>query len=80
MAEVIGVYIDDELDWHMHNAMPTDHLTACGLDGSDCGQEVGPDPEPGQKITCSICWSIYKNMRSMNITQKDFTAKVRRMD
>jgi hypothetical protein len=76
MSVAVGVIIDDELEWHMGSVMPTDHITACGLDGGDCGQELGPDPAPGQKITCSICWSIYRDIRSMRVTKKDFSKKL----
>ncbi len=74
MSRAIGVYDHDELEWHMHNPGPTDHVTACGLDGADesLGQRMGPEPKRGQKITCGMCRQVFEGFQSMKMRKTHF--------
>ena len=79
-SKAVGVICDGNLEWHMYGLGASDYVTACGLDGHDpdIGQEMGPLPEPGQKITCQQCWALYKAFRESGVTAKDFAPEAKR--
>ena len=75
MSKAIGVYLDGELEWHMPSCGGPDNITFCGLDGDDptIGQTMGPSPKRGQKITCGMCYTLFKNFKELKIRESDFT-------
>ena len=74
MSKAVSVIIYGEIDWHIPAIGGQDYVTACGLDGDDdaSGQEMGPAPKRGQKITCGTCRGIFFGIRALKLRAFDF--------
>lgn len=78
--KIIGVWEDGELDWHLRNTGPTDHVTLCGLDGHDdsIGQALEQNVPKGTKVTCKSCYKFYEGLKRMKVRESNFTASAKR--
>lgn len=73
MSKAIGVDIDGEVVWHARGVV-SDHDTLCGLDSNDpdIGHNGTVEAKRGQKITCSTCYSIWKETVELGLRASNF--------
>lgn len=74
MSKAVGVVIDGETEWHAPSSGVSDYDTLCNLDSRDpaIGHEGVVEPKRGQKITCAICKTIWRNVIDMKLRNSDF--------
>lgn len=75
--EVVGVLIDGEQTWHAGPVGVSDYDTLCGIDANDSkvghqGLIATPD---GQKITCAMCHTVWRQTISLRLRETDFEVK-----
>lgn len=78
----IGLYVAvismGERQIHLPGIMG-DYVTICGLDGADANEHVQQEMsivEPGERITCLQCWTIWRHIQEYK--KSDFTRDLRR--
>lgn len=73
MSKAIGVITNQGVEWHAYGAVH-DYVTLCGMDGNDPAVDqfgtVGASR--GQKITCAQCLAIFRAVRELRLTERDF--------
>jgi hypothetical protein len=75
MKNVIGVMVDNAVEWHAVNGIPgPDAHTLCGVDADDSAiGHYGTVKAPrGQKITCQECYNIWKGVSEMRLREASF--------
>lgn len=73
MDKVIGVLIDEEVEWHAPGIVQG-YDTMCGLDASDAsiGHGGTVTAKRGQKITCGECKSIWERTVALKLRETNF--------
>lgn len=73
MSKAIGVITDQGVEWHARGSVQ-DYATLCGMDGDDptVDQFGTVDAPRSQKITCAQCLAIFRAMRDLRLTERDF--------
>jgi hypothetical protein len=74
VKSVIGVRVDDAIEWHAMNANGTDYHTLCGVDADDkrIGHYGTVAAPRGQKINCPQCHSLWRAVVELRLRESSF--------
>lgn len=73
MSKAVGIQTSEGVEWHAPGVVH-DYATLCGMDGNDhIVDQLGVvQPARGQKITCSTCAAIFRELKGLKLTERDF--------
>lgn len=74
MNKVVGVQLDDGVEWHAVNTVAGDYDTMCGVDANDpcIGHHGTVEAKKGQKITCQDCYNLWKGVTQLRLKESMF--------
>lgn len=72
--KMIGVRVEDTVEWHAAGIGPNDYDTMCGIDANDpqIGHYGTVQAKRGTKISCKQCRAMFEGFKSLRLRDSDF--------